>query len=224
MTLERFDSINDTIETPSGKATAYNILKLNDMGYDIERLPYSIRVLLENAVRHSGRLPGALEAAHGLAQWPKSIDSETPFMPQRVLLQDYTGVPLVVDLAAMRDAARKNGLQTTTIDSKVPVDLVIDHSIQVDAWGNDLAFAVNLEKEYERNSERYSLLKWAQSAFKGMRVFPPGKGICHQFNLEYLSQVVTTREGEAFPDTLVGTDSHTTMSTASACWGGGSAA
>jgi len=211
MTLERFDSINDTIETPSGKATAYNILKLNDMGYDIERLPYSIRVLLENAVRHSGRLPGALEAAHGLAQWPKSIDSETPFMPQRVLLQDYTGVPLVVDLAAMRDAARKNGLQTTTIDSKVPVDLVIDHSIQVDAWGNDLAFAVNLEKEYERNSERYSLLKWAQSAFKGMRVFPPGKGICHQFNLEYLSQVVTTREGEAFPDTLVGTDSHTTM-------------
>jgi aconitase A len=211
MALERFDSIRESIETPSGKAAAYNIMRLKDMGYDVERLPYSIRVLLENAARHSPRVPGALEAAHALAQWPKSIDSETPFMPQRVLLQDYTGVPLLVDLAAMRDAARKNGLQSSAINSKVPVDLVIDHSIQVDAWGNDMAYSLNLEKEYERNSERYSLLKWAQSAFKGMRVFPPGKGICHQFNLEYLSQVVTARDGEAFPDTLVGTDSHTTM-------------
>ncbi|HXW94232.1 MAG TPA: aconitate hydratase AcnA [Nitrososphaerales archaeon] len=211
MVLERFDIARETVETPSGKAAAYNILKLKDMGYDVERVPYSIRVLLENAVRHSGRVSGAFEAAHELAQWPRSIDSETPFMPERVLLQDYTGVPLVVDLAAMRDAAREKGLMTSAINSKVPVDLVIDHSIQVDAWGNDMAFSVNLEKEYERNSERYSLLKWAQSAFKGMRVFPPGKGICHQFNLEYLSQVVAARDGEAFPDTLVGTDSHTTM-------------
>jgi len=211
MTLERFDSTRENLGTPSGSAVAYSVLKLKDMGYDVEKLPYSIRVLLENAVRHSGRVPGALEAAHALAQWPKSIDTETPFMPQRVLLQDYTGVPLVVDLAAMRDAARKKGMQTSTINSRVPVDLVIDHSIQVDAWGNDMAFAVNLEKEYERNSERYSLLKWAQSAFKGMRVFPPGRGICHQFNLEYLSQVVTSRDSEVFPDTLVGTDSHTTM-------------
>jgi len=211
LVLESFDSTRESVETPSGKAVAYNVLKLRDMGYDIEKLPYSIRVLLENAVRHSDSVPGALDAAHALAQWPKSIDSEAPFMPQRVLLQDYTGVPLVVDLAAMRDAARMNGLRTSTINSKVPVDLVIDHSIQVDAWGNDMAFSVNLEKEYERNSERYSLLKWAQSAFKGMRVFPPGKGICHQFNLEYLSQVVATRNGEVFPDTLVGTDSHTTM-------------
>jgi len=211
MALERFESTRETIDTPSGKCAGYNVLKLKEMGYDVENLPYSIRVLLENSVRHAGRVPGAFEAAHALAQWPKSIDSETPFMPQRVLLQDYTGVPLVVDLAAMRDAARKGGLKTSAINSKVPVDLVIDHSIQVDAWGNDMAFSVNLEKEYERNSERYSLLKWAQSAFKGMRVFPPGKGICHQFNLEYLSQVVTVRDGEAFPDTLVGTDSHTTM-------------
>jgi aconitate hydratase len=211
MVLERFDGIRESVETPSGKAQAYNLLKMKDMGYDVETLPYSVRVLLENAVRHSGEVPGALEAAHALADWPKSIDSETPFMPQRVLLQDYTGVPLVVDLASMRDAARKNGLKSSAINSKVPVDLVIDHSIQVDAWGNDMAFSVNLEKEYERNSERYSLLKWAQSAFKGMRVFPPGKGICHQFNLEYLSQVITSRGGEAFPDTLVGTDSHTTM-------------
>jgi len=211
MALETFETLEEGIDTPLGKAAAFNILKLRDMGYEVERLPYSIRVLLENAVRHVGRVPGALEAAHALARWPKSIDSETPFMPQRVLLQDYTGVPLVVDLAAMRDAARRKGLSTSSINSRVPVDLVIDHSIQVDAWGNDMAFAVNLQKEYERNSERYSLLKWAQSGFKGMRVFPPGKGICHQFNLEYLSAVVVSRDGKAFPDTLVGTDSHTTM-------------
>jgi aconitate hydratase len=211
MPLESMDGIRERIDLPSGRASVYNILKLKDMGYDIPSLPYSIRVLLENAARHSGRVHGALEAAHALAQWPKSIDSETPFMPQRVLLQDYTGVPLVVDLAAMRDAAKKVGLTVGSINSQVPVDLVIDHSIQVDAWGNDMAFSINLEKEYERNSERYSLLKWAQSAFKGMRVFPPGKGICHQFNLEYLSQVVTARDHEVFPDTLVGTDSHTTM-------------
>ena len=211
MALEKFEFIEESIETPSGRASAWNIQRLKEMGYEVDRLPYSIRVLLENAVRHSGRVHGATEAAHALAQWPKSIDAETPFMPHRVLLQDYTGVPLVVDLASMREAARKKGLNTSAINSKVPVDLVIDHSIQVDAWGNDSAFAVNLEKEYERNSERYSLLKWAQSAFKGMRVFPPGKGICHQFNLEYLSQVVASTDGQAFPDTLVGTDSHTTM-------------
>ncbi len=211
MPLESLDRLREKVDLPTGRASAVNILKLKDLGYDIERLPYSIRVLLENAARHSGKVQGALEAAHALGQWPKTIDSETPFMPERVLLQDYTGVPLVVDLAAMRDAAKRTGVKTSTVNSKVPVDLVIDHSIQVDAWGNDLAFSINLEKEYERNSERYAFLKWAQSSFKNMRVFPPGKGICHQFNLEYLSQVVTARNGEVFPDTLVGTDSHTTM-------------
>ena len=225
MTLESLDRLRETVELPSGRTEVTNILKLKDLGYDVERLPYSIRVLLENASRNSARVHGALEAAHALAQWPRSVDSETPFMPHRVLLQDYTGVPLVVDLAAMRDAARSSGLKTDAINSRVPVDLVIDHSIQVDAWGNDMAFAVNLEKEYERNSERYSLLKWAQSSFKGMRVFPPGKGICHQFNLEYLSQVValSDRDGrlEAYPDTLVGTDSHTTMVNGLGCLGWG---
>jgi aconitate hydratase len=219
------ERIRETIDSPAGKAAAFNVLKLKDLGYDVERLPFSIRVLLENAARHSGRIHGALEATHALAQWPRSIDTETPFMPYRVLLQDYTGVPLVVDLAAMRDAAKKAGGSTGAINSNVPVDLVIDHSTQVDAWGNDMAFAINLEKEYERNSERYSLLKWAQSSFKGMRVFPPGKGICHQFNLEYLSQVVATSDArgtlEAFPDTLVGTDSHTTMVNGLGCLGWG---
>jgi len=211
MPLESLDRLREKVDLPSGKASIVNILKLRDLGYDVEALPYSIRILLENAARHSGNVHGALEAAHALAQWPKTVDSETPFMPERVLLQDYTGVPLVVDLAAMRDAAKRVGLETSAVNSKVPIDLVIDHSIQVDAWGSDLAFSFNLEKEYERNSERYALLKWAQSSFKNMRVFPPGKGICHQFNLEYLSQVVTARNGEVFPDTLVGTDSHTTM-------------
>jgi len=225
MPLESFDSICESIEAPSGRAEAYNVLKVGEMGYEAERLPYSIRVLLENAARHSGKVLGSLEAGHALARWPRSIGEETPFMPYRVLLQDYTGVPLVVDLAAMRDAAKLAGMDPKRINSTVPVDLVIDHSIQVDAWGNDLAFGINLEKEYERNSERYSLLKWAQSSFKGMRVFPPGKGICHQFNLEYLSQVVATADSarglQAFPDTLVGTDSHTTMVNGLGCLGWG---
>jgi aconitate hydratase A / 2-methylisocitrate dehydratase len=217
--------IEDEIETPSGRARGSNVLKLKHLGFDVESLPYSIRVLLENSARHSGRVNGALEAAHMIAKWPASIGDEMPFMPHRVLLQDYTGVPLVVDLAAMRDAAKASGLDPKAVNSGVPVDLVIDHSIQVDAWGNDMAFGVNLEKEYERNSERYSLLKWAQSSFRGMRVFPPGKGICHQFNLEYLSRVVATSEAggvlRAFPDTLVGTDSHTTMVNGLGCLGWG---
>ena len=190
-------------------------MRLKDRGYEVERLPYSIRVLLENALRHSGRVSGADAAARSLADWHRQQDTELPYMPHRVLLQDYTGVPLVVDLAGMRDAAKATGFDPKKVDSKVPVDLVIDHSIQVDAWSSDLAFGVNLEREYQRNSERYSLLKWAQSSFSGLRVFPPGKGICHQFNLEYLTKVVALDEGggelEAFPDTLVGTDSHTTM-------------
>ncbi|MBI3840504.1 MAG: aconitate hydratase, partial [Thaumarchaeota archaeon] len=174
--MEGLDSLKERIETPSGLATAFNITKLNAMGYDIEALPYSVRVLLENAARHSPSVSGALEAAHALAKWPSSAGQETSFMPYRVLLQDYTGVPLIVDLAAMRDAAKLAGMDLKRVNSRVPVDLVIDHSIQVDAWGNGMAFSVNLEKEYERNSERYALLKWAQSSFVNMRVFPPGKG------------------------------------------------
>ena len=225
MPLESLGRTREKLDTSQGKATVCNILKLEELGYQIDRLPYSIRILLENAVRYSEQMPSALEAAHALAQWPRTVDSETPFMPHRVLLQDYTGVPLIVDLASMREAARAAGLNAGAINSRVPVDLIIDHSIQVDAWGNDLAFSVNLEKEYERNTERYSLLKWAQSSFKGMRVFPPGKGICHQFNLEYLSQVVALSEKdgafEAYPDTLVGTDSHTTMVNGLGCLGWG---
>ncbi|MDV3293199.1 MAG: aconitate hydratase AcnA [Nitrososphaerales archaeon] len=208
-------SARQKIDTPNGTAWAYNLLGLRKQGYDVDALPYSVRVLLENALRHSGRVAGAAEAARLILDWPHTQGGELPLMPFRVLLQDYTGVPLVVDLAAMRDAAKAARMDPRLVNSKVPVDLIIDHSIQVDAWSSTAAFDTNLEREYERNSERYALLKWAQSAFKGIRVFPPGKGICHQVNLEYLSSVVATgvQDGElhAFPDSLLGTDSHTTM-------------
>jgi len=210
----KFDFAKAKIDTPRGKASYYE-LSSKKLGYDLDCLPYSIRVLLENSLRFSGRIPGSAEAAHLLLEWPKSIGQDLPFMPGRVLLQDYTGVPLIVDLAAMRSAAAKHGIDPSSVSSQVPVDLVIDHSIQVDAWGNQSSIQLNLKKEFERNSERYSLLKWSQTSFARMRVFPPGKGICHQFNLEYLASVVAIDQmgGElvAFPDTLVGTDSHTTM-------------
>ena len=212
---EKFDFAKGTIDTYRGKANYHDIGKLRELGYDVDRLPYSIRVLLENSLRSSGKVPGASEAVRLLADWPKSVGSDLPFMPYRVLLQDYTGVPLIVDLAAMRNAFARAKRDPTVVNSKVPLDLIIDHSVQVDNWGALNALFLNLEKEYERNSERYELLKWAQSSFNGMRIFPPGKGICHQVNLEYLASVVALHEVNgtltAFPDTLLGTDSHTTM-------------
>lgn len=203
------------MNTPKGKAKFYSLSKVEEMGYDVDSYPYSIRVLLENALRHAGKVVGAEEAAEAMLSWPKSVGKELPFMPSRVLLQDYTGVPLIVDLAALRDAVKKAGLDPKMVNSKVPVDLIVDHSVQVDRWAVEDAIFYNLQKEYERNSERYSLLKWAQSSFSNMRIFPPGKGICHQVNLEYISTVVTLRASDAgylaFPDTLIGTDSHTPM-------------
>jgi len=210
-----FDFAVDRLETYKGRADFYNLRKVSERGHDISRLPYSIKILLENAIRHSKTVEGATEAANRLLEWPRSVGSEFPFVPYRVLLQDYTGVPLIVDLAAMRDAMSRQGRDPGKINSIAPIDLVIDHSVQVDSWGSSLAFEYNIEKEYERNSERYALLKWAQDSFKNMRVFPPGKGICHQVNLEYLSTVVAVgeRDGRRFvcPDTVVGTDSHTPM-------------
>ncbi len=205
----------DSVDGYRGRAVFYNINRLKDYGYDIHALPYSIKVLLENVLRFTGKIEGAEKAVEHLAQWPRSIGSELPFMPYRVLLQDYTGVPLIVDLTAMRGAIAKHGRNPQIVNSKVPVDLIIDHSVQVDSWSTNTSFALNIEKEYERNGERYALLKWAQESFKGMRIFPPGKGICHQVNLEYLATVVALHDSEgrlaANPDTLVGTDSHTTM-------------
>jgi aconitate hydratase len=212
---DAFDFAKGTIDTHQGKAEYFSLGKLSEIGCDLTKLPYSIRVLLENMLRSSRKVSGAKEAVYRLSQWPNSIGEELPFMPYRVLLQDYTGVPLIVDLAAMRNAFARRGLNPKTVNSRVPVDLIIDHSVQVDSWSLPNALFLNLEKEYERNSERYSLLKWARSSFSGMRIFPPGKGICHQVNLEYLAKVVSLDDVggvlTAFPDTLVGTDSHTTM-------------
>jgi aconitate hydratase A / 2-methylisocitrate dehydratase len=185
--------------------------------FDVARLPYSIKVLLENVLRlEDGRAVTAADV-EAIAGWdPAAAPSvEIPFQPARVLMQDFTGVPAVVDLAAMRDAMAEIGGDPAAINPLVDVDLVIDHSVQVDAFGNERAFALNAERDFERNLERYSFLKWGQRAFDNFRVVPPATGICHQVNLEHISQVVYSRENggalQAYPDTLVGTDSHTTM-------------
>src|SRR6185312_5501776 len=175
-------------------------------------LPYTVCVLLENLLRRAGTVHVREEDVRALAAWPNPApDAQLAFMPARVLMQDLTGVPAVVDLAALRAAVARRDADPGRVDPLVPVDLVIDHSVQVDAFGSDKAYARNIEREYERNGERYQLLRWAQGAFQNFRVVPPGMGICHQVNLEYLGQVVRLQDGVAFPDTLVGTDSHTTM-------------
>jgi aconitate hydratase len=178
--------------------------------FGVSRLPYSMKVLLENLIRHEGSpLVGADDVA-ALAGWTGADEREVAFRPARVLMQDFTGVPAVVDLAAMRDAMASLG--GGRLDPLLPVDLVIDHSVTVDAFGTADAFARNVEIEYARNDERYRMLRWAQQAFTNFRVVPPGTGICHQVNLEYLAQVVwVDGAGHASPDTLVGTDSHTPM-------------
>jgi aconitate hydratase len=187
---------------------------------DIKRLPFSIKILLENLLRHF-ETPGETivkkEDVIKLANWQPVYEKkeEIPFFPSRVVMQDFTGVPAVVDLAAMRDAMKALGKDPQKINPAVPVDLVVDHSIQVDFYGTRFALMKNMEMEYQRNRERYSLLKWAQKSFRNFRIFPSGAGIVHQVNLEYISQVVVAKEigGETvvFPDTLIGTDSHTTM-------------
>ncbi len=183
----------------------------------ISRLPFSLKVLIENLLRCEDGRSVTAEDIRGIADWLKHhrSDREIAFRPARVLMQDFTGVPAVVDLAAMRDAMRGLGGNPDRINPLVPVDLVIDHSVIVDDFGNPRAFARNVELEYERNGERYRFLRWGQSAFRNFRVVPPGTGICHQVNLEYLSQTVwVNTDGArpiAYPDTLVGTDSHTTM-------------
>ncbi|HVY77298.1 MAG TPA: aconitate hydratase [Solirubrobacterales bacterium] len=197
----------------------YEVFRLDALAdrFDVARLPYSIKVLLENVLRLEDGVGVTAAAIEAIAGWDASAEPsvEIPFQPARVLMQDFTGVPAVVDLAAMRDAMAEIGGDPEAINPLVDVDLVIDHSVQVDAFGNERAFAVNAEREFERNRERYSFLKWGREAFDNFSVVPPATGICHQVNLEYISQVVYSRENDgtlqAYPDTLVGTDSHTTM-------------
>jgi aconitate hydratase len=191
----------------------------------ISRLPFSLKVLLENMLRHEDGRTVTKEDILAVAQWlkTKTSDREIAFRPARVLMQDFTGVPAVVDLAAMRDAMKVLGGDPKKINPLVPVDLVIDHSVVVNFFGSNTAFKKNVDEEYKQNQERYRFLKWAQRSFEDFRVVPPGTGICHQVNLEYLSQTVWTAKSKtkfadkvtatelAYPDTLVGTDSHTTM-------------
>ena len=205
--------------TLSVSAREYEVFRLDSLQekFDVARLPYSLKVLLENALRLEDGEAVTKEAIETIAAWDANAEpaDEIPFSPARVLMQDFTGVPAIVDLAAMRDAMEELGSDAAKINPLVPVDLVIDHSVQVDAFGNAKAFDINADRDYERNGERYGFLRWGQQAFDNFRVVPPATGICHQVNLEYLSEVVFSREldgvTQAYPDTLVGTDSHTTM-------------
>ncbi len=221
-----------TLNTPLGQRTVYSVAALVKQYPNVERLPYSIRVLLEAVLRHVDGYVYTTEHVQALANYDakKVGETEIPFMPGRVVLQDFTGVPCVVDLAAMRSAMARLGKNPKAVNPLVPCDLVIDHSVQVDAFGSDNALTINSQLEFERNSERYSLLKWAQQSLTNFRVVPPATGIVHQVNLEYLAKVVWEGSAHAgplsgsndkgpdsamhpvlYPDSLVGTDSHTTM-------------
>ncbi len=196
----------------SGEVTYYSLKALDErVGGDVFSLPFSIRVILESLLRNCGGKFVSEEDVEALASWPESIGGELAYLPARVVMQDFTGVPAVVDLAAMRSAMQAVGGDPGKINPLVPSDLVIDHSVQVDAFGSPAALQFNAEREFERNRERYEFLKWGQQAFDNFTVVPPATGIVHQVNLEYLARVVEVRDGVAFPDTLVGTDSHTTM-------------
>jgi aconitate hydratase len=216
------DDFKKQIKTSSGDVSVYDLPALDGLGIEtptgsVQKLPYSIRVLLESALRNLDGFKVTEDDVIKILSWepnPKA-QSEIAFKPARVVLQDFTGVPAVVDLAAMRSAMKRMGKDYRKIDLQVPCDLVVDHSVIVDSYGSSTALQTNIEKEFERNRERYELLKWAQDAFENLRVVPPGTGIIHQVNLEYLARgVFATKTGAdtvAYPDSLVGTDSHTTM-------------
>ena len=193
----------------------YSLPQLETEGIgDVSRLPISIRIVLESVLRNFDEGRKVSEAnVRALAGWKPNAErtEEIPFVVARVILQDFTGVPLLVDLAAMRSAVKRLGKDVGVIEPLVPVDLVIDHSVQVDYSGSETAYARNMEMEFKRNEQRYRFLKWGTQAFSGFSVIPPGIGIVHQVNLEYLAKGVFERDGVYFPDSLVGTDSHTTM-------------
>jgi aconitate hydratase len=222
MSLDSFKS-RKTLKVGSKTYTYFSLKHAEKNGLKgVSALPFSMKVLLENLLRHEDDRTVKKQDIEGFVAWLTNkgkADAEVGFRPARVLMQDFTGVPAVVDLAAMRDGMKQLGGEAKKINPLVPVDLVIDHSVVVDNFGNSKALAANVKREYEQNMERYKFLKWGQGAFENFRVVPPGTGICHQVNLEYLSQTVWTREEKfkgkkvtvAYPDTLVGTDSHTTM-------------
>jgi aconitate hydratase len=218
--MNHFASAKKSLKLKDGREVRYYSLEAieKETGVQLSKLPYSLRVILESLLRNQGH--PAFQEQHVLqfARWtPQAGETEEfPYLPARVLLQDFTGVPCVVDLAALRDVMARSGRDPQSIEPQIPVDLVIDHSVQIDRSADADSLKANMELEFSRNSERYAFLRWGQSAFKKLRIVPPGLGICHQVNLEYLAKCVITekdREGNtiAYPDTLVGTDSHTTM-------------
>lgn len=204
--------IRKTLKIKGEEYSYCSLRELHKLGHTIEKLPFSIRILLENALRNFDDFSVTKENIETLLNWvPKGSDKDIPFKPARVLMQDFTGVPAVVDIAALRAEVARKGKDPDVINPLIPVDLVIDHSVQVDYFGTEYSYQRNMDEEYKRNKERYQFLKWAQNSFDNFSVVPPGMGICHQVNLEYLSKGVIERNGEIFPDTLVGTDSHTPM-------------
>lgn len=217
MSLDSF-KCRQTLTANGQTVTIFNLMEAEKNGLPgVSHLPYSLKVLLENLLRFEDGKTVHKADIEAMSTWlqTRTSQQEIAYRPARVLMQDFTGVPAVVDLAAMRDAMVSLGGDPEKINPLSPVDLVIDHSVMVDEYGNPRAFAMNVEREYQRNGERYEFLKWGQGAFENFRVVPPGTGICHQVNLEYLAQVVWTKDENgqtiAYPDTLVGTDSHTTM-------------
>ncbi|MCK5580825.1 MAG: aconitate hydratase AcnA [Candidatus Omnitrophica bacterium] len=214
MSSSSADITKTTIKTLSGDKTIYKISEITELGLkDPQNLPFSIKVLLESALRNCDGFSVTMEDVKKLSEWTpkKSAPTEIAFKPGRVILQDFTGVPCVVDLAAMRSAMKNLGGDYNKINPQVPCDLVIDHSVQIDAFGSKDALKINVDKEFERNQERYKFLKWGQNVFKNFRVVPPSTGIVHQVNLEYLAKGVLQKKDVLYPDSLVGTDSHTTM-------------
>lgn len=209
---EKIRSITNKLKINSKELNYISLKELEKEYEQIKKLPFSIRILLENALRNYDDFLVDEKHILDLINWnPSGSKNPIPFKPARVLMQDFTGVPAVVDIAAIRSEAIRKGKDGSKINPKVPVDLIIDHSVQVDFFGTDYAYKKNVAYEYKRNKERYELLKWAQNAFDNFTVVPPGMGICHQVNLEYLAKGIVERDGWAFPDTLVGTDSHTPM-------------
>src|SRR5579875_2697198 len=213
------DSFGSSSQLKSGSRSYeyYRLSALEKKGVTLNRLPYSLRILLENLLRHEDGKSVTADDIEFLAKWDAKAEPsrEISWMPARVLMQDFTGVPAIVDLAAMRDAMKVLGGDPHKINPLQPAELVIDHSVQVDEFGTSNSYSINSLLEFQRNRERYAFLKWGQSAFDNFSAVPPGMGICHQVNLEYLARVVFTAQNggklRAYPDTLVGTDSHTTM-------------
>ncbi|AWK05778.1 aconitate hydratase AcnA [Flavobacterium crocinum] len=204
--------IKKVLKTSGREFSYYSLAEMQQQGFEIEKMPFSIRILLENALRNFDDFAITKENVETLLNWkPEASDKDIPFKPARVLMQDFTGVPAVVDIASLRAEAARRGKNPDAINPLIPVDLVVDHSVQVDYFGTEYSYLRNMDEEYKRNGERYQFLKWAQESFTNFSVVPPGMGICHQVNLEYLSKGVIERNGEVFPDTLVGTDSHTPM-------------